>query len=205
MKLKLNSILFLGSLALVILLLLVLSIRSLFTMGISVNTNRVAVIKQMRSLARLETASFTIEKVIDAGTTGGNVFQQFLFGDKILLVAHGQVIAGFDLSQISDRDVQVSGKTLRLTLPPPQVLVATLDNTQTKVYDRKRGLLADSNTDLESKARGAAETSIKEAACKGDILNQASENARKQLTSLFTSLGFETVTITIPTGTCNEF
>lgn len=171
--------------------------------GITVNTSRASVIKQMRSLSRLETASFTIEKVIDAGTTGGNVFQQFLFGDKILLVAHGQVIAGFDLSQMSDRDIKVSGKTLRFTLPPPQIFVATLDNTQTKVYDRKRGLLADSNTDLESKARSAAETSIKEAACKGDILSQASENARKQLTSLFTSLGFETVTITIPTGTCN--
>ena len=67
--------------------------------GIKLNTDRAAVIKEMRSLQRLETASFTIEKIIDGGTSG-NVFQQFLFGDKILLIAHGQVIAGFDLSQI---------------------------------------------------------------------------------------------------------
>lgn len=200
---RLSKLLLLASIFGVILLFLVVSVKNILTSGLSVNTNRAAVIKQMRSLARLETASFTIEKVIDAGTTGGNVFQQLLFGDKILLIAHGQVIAGFDLSQLSEKDVEVSGKTLRLTLPPPQILVATLDNTQTKVYDRKRGLLANGNQDLESKARSVAETSIKEAACKADILTQASENARKQLTSLFTSVGFETVTITIPTGTCN--
>lgn len=203
MSSRLNKLLLLASIFGVVLLLLIFFVRSLLIQGITINTNRAAVIKQMRSLARLETASFTIEKVIDAGTTGGNVFQQFLFGDKILLVAHGQVIAGFDLSQLSEKDVEVNGKKLRLTLPPPQVLVSTLDNTQTKVYDRKRGLLANGNQDLESKARSAAEASIKDAACKADILNQASENARKQLTSLFTSVGFETVTITIPTGVCN--
>lgn len=167
----------------------------------SINTSRTAVIKEMRSLSRLETATFTIEKVIDAGTTGGNIFQQFLFGDKILLIAHGQVIAGFDLSQISQNDVTVSGNSVTLKLPPPQILVATLDNTQTKVYDRRRGLL-NSNEDLESQVRSAAEVSIKSAACDADILGQASENGRKQLTTLLSALGFETITLEIPKGSC---
>lgn len=194
--------LILASLFLFLIVVLVFSLKRLFSENVTINTNRAAVIKQMRSLSRLETASFTIEKIIDAGTTGGNVFQQFLFGDKILLIAHGQVIAGFDLSQISANDVEVKDNTLRLTLPPPQILVATLDNTQTKVYDRKRGLLANNGQDLESEAREAAEKSIREAACEAIILSQASDNARKQLMSLFTSLGFETVTITIPQASC---
>src|SRR3989338_6907977 len=70
-----------------------------------INTNRAAVIKQIQSLQRLETASFTIEKIIDAGASGDNVFQRLLFGDKILLIAHGQAIAGFDLSLVSEKDI----------------------------------------------------------------------------------------------------
>lgn len=170
--------------------------------GSQINTSQTAVIKEMRSLQRLETASFTIEKVIDGGTTGNNVFTQFLFGDKILLISHGQVIAGFDLSQISDNDIKVDGKNLTVTLPAPQILTTTLDNTQTRVYDRQKGLLAPEDKDLESKARAAAESSIRDAACKGGILQQATDNARKQLTTLFSSLGFSSVTLEIPNGSC---
>jgi hypothetical protein len=169
--------------------------------GTNINTSRVAVIKEIRNLQRLETASFTIEKIIDGGTSG-NVFQQLLFGDRILLIAHGQVIAGFDLSQISEKDVVISDKSLRLTLPKPQVLVTTLDNTQTRVYDRTRGILNPGDKDLESKAREAAQNSITDAACKGDILKQASDNARKQLTALLSALGFTQITIDIPESSC---
>lgn len=170
--------------------------------GTQINTNRAAVIKQIQSLQRLETASFTIEKIIDAGTTGDNVFQRLLFGDKILLIAHGQAIAGFDLSLVSDGDIQVDGKNLRVTLPKPQLLTVVLDNTQTRVYDRQRGILSADGKDLETQARIAAEKSIKDAACQGNILQQASDNARKQLTASFYSLGFETVTIEIPSASC---
>lgn len=169
--------------------------------GIKLNTDRAAVIREMRSLQRFETASFTIEKIIDGGTSG-NVFQQFLFGDKILLIAHGQVIAGFDLSQISEKDIEVKDQSIRVTLPKPQVLVTTLDNTQTKVYDRTRGILSPGDKDLESKAREAAEKSIKNAACKGGILKQASDNARKQLTAFLSALGFVQISIDIPEGSC---
>ena len=169
-----------------------------------ITSNRAAVIKQIQSLQRLETASFTIEKIINEGNSGDNVFQRLLFGDKILLIAHGQAIAGFDLSLVSDKDIQVEGKSLRIILPKPQLLTVVLDNTQTRVYDRQRGILSTDGNDLETKARIAAEKSIREAACQGNILSQASDNARKQLTASFYSLGFETVSIEIPSATCQE-
>ncbi|OGG20609.1 hypothetical protein A3D03_05365 [Candidatus Gottesmanbacteria bacterium RIFCSPHIGHO2_02_FULL_40_13] len=169
-----------------------------------ITSNRAAVIKQIQSLQRLETASFTIEKIINEGNSGDNVFQRLLFGDKILLIAHGQAIAGFDLSLVSDKDIQVEGKSLRIILPKPQLLTVVLDNTQTRVYDRQRGILSTDGNDLETKARIAAEKSIRDAACQGNILSQASDNARKQLTASFYSLGFETVSIEIPSATCQE-
>lgn len=167
-----------------------------------VNTSQPSVIKEIRSLQRMETASFTVEKIIDAGTTETNVFSKFLFGDKILLIAHGQVIAGFDFSQISEKDIIINEKNIRVSLPSPQILITSLDNSKTRVYDRQRGILNSGQKDLESVARTAAEKSIRDAACKGGILQQASDNGRKQVTALLYGLGFTRITVEIPSGTC---
>ncbi len=177
------------------------SLKDFFNSGFSFNTSKTTVIKQIRGLNKLETASFTIEKVIDGGTSG-NQFQQLLFGDRILLIAHGEVIAGVDLSKLKNSDVIVEGNTVKLILPKPEILVTRLDNDQTRVYDRSTGLLNRGDKDLESKARETAEQQIKGAACTGNILNIAAENARKQLTALFKAAGFTTVIIDIPQGSC---
>ena len=168
-----------------------------------VNVSRAAVITELRDLNRLETAAFTIEKVIDAQTATSGKIEEFLFGDKLLLIAHGEVIAGIDLSQLDESGIQIDDASVTLTLPPAQILVTSLDSTQTKVYDRKTGILAKGDKDLEGEARKEAEQSIRAAACEGGILDQASENARKQLTALFRTLSFENITITIPSSTCN--
>ncbi len=165
------------------------------------NPNSQAVVKQLRELNRLETASFTIEKIIDAKTSG-NRFQEILFGDHILLIAHGEVIAGFDLSKLNNESVQISDKNLSLKLPPPQILKVSLDNAKTRVYDRRQGLLTKGDKDLETKARGEAEKEIWEAACQGKILDEASKNARSQLSALFRSLQFSIVNIEIPLASC---
>ena len=178
------------------------SVRSLLFQPFGVRASSQTVVKQLKELSRLETASFTIEKIIEAGKEEKNPFVDFLFGDKLLLIAHGQVIAGFDLSKISEKDVDVTGATIRITLPPPQILITSLDNTQTKVYDKRQGLLSNRGKDLESDARIAAEKEITTSACKDNILSEASKNAEKQLTSLFKTLGFTTVLVEIPNGTC---
>lgn len=165
-------------------------------------TNSRTVIKQIQSLNRMETAQFTIEKVIDAGTNG-NVFQQFLFGDKLLLIAQGEVIAGFDFSKVTENDIAIENGTVGLALPQPEILITTLNNDQTRVYDRRTGLLSKGDKDLESKAREQATNLIRQAACQGNILDTASTNARNQLTALLKSLGFTTVIITIPPATCS--
>lgn len=166
-----------------------------------INMSSQTVIKQIRSLNRLETSSYTIEKIIDVGTSG-NKFSQFLYGDRILLIAHGSVIAGFDLAKMEEENIQVNGETLNVTLPAPEILVTKLDSDQTRVYDRQQGLLTKGDENLESEARAEAEKVIKDAACKGGILDEASKNARNQLTTLFKSLGFATVIIEIPQGSC---
>ncbi len=163
--------------------------------------NTTAVVKEIRALNRWETSSFTVEKIIDSESSG-NVFQQFLFGNSILLIAHGEVIGGFDLSQFSEKDISTQGTSITLTLPAPGILLSRIDNSKTRIYDRKQGLLVAPNNNLESDSLASAETSIRAAACTEGILNSAATNAKNQLTPLLTSFGFTSVTISIPEGHC---
>lgn len=184
-----------------VMVLLVYLIKWTLSPAITVNTNQASVVLQIRQLNRLETASFTIEKIIEAGTNG-NAFQDILFGDKILLIAHVEIIAGFDLSNLDDKSVKVDGKTIQINLPTPQILFTRLDNAQTKVYDRRLGLLTSGNKDLESTARLSAEQSIRAAACTQGILEVASKNATAQLKTIFTTAGFTEVNISVPSVVC---
>jgi hypothetical protein len=167
----------------------------------STTQDTTAVVEEMRALNRWETSSFTVEKVIDSGKDG-NVFQQFLFGNRILLIAHGEVIGGFDLSHFSEKDIKIQGSNISITLPAPQILVARIDNSKTRVYDRQQGLLVPSNNNLESDALASAQKSIQDAACSDGILTAAATNAKSQLTSILSSFHFTNVTITIPSGHC---
>jgi len=160
-----------------------------------------AVITQIRKLSRLETAQFTIETIIEAGGKDER-FGGILFGDKLLLIANGRVVSGVDLTTITERDIEIENSNLNITLPPSQIFSVKLDNTKTRVYDRQKGLLSKSEKDLESTARLAAEGKIRQAACEGGILIEASTNAKEQLEALFSTLGFTSVTVTVPVGEC---
>jgi hypothetical protein len=150
----------------------------------------VTVIKQIRSLSRLETSSFTIEKVITADSGEGPL--GFLFQDKLLLVAHGEVIAGVDLSRMDDNSVKVVGTSVFVTLPASEVFVATLDNQKTYVYDRQTGVLGQ-QTNLETLARQKAEQEILKGAIEGGILTLAQDNADQVIKKLLEALGFADV------------
>jgi hypothetical protein len=154
----------------------------------------VTIIRQVSSLSRLETASYTIEKVITA-ESGQGAFS-FLFGDRLILVAHGQVIAGVDLSKMGEDDVIVAEDgTAVVTLPPAEILVVKLNNQDSYVYDRETGLIG-MNPALETEARRAAEQEILNAALEDGIMDMAQQNAEAYVRQLVLALGFREVMFT---------
>lgn len=199
---KKNSIIIIAVLLIVLLTVFTVFQKVITRSKYNVDVSRTAIIKQLQTLNRYETTSFTIEKIIEAGTTQGNALSQFLYGDRILLIAHGEVIAGFDLATMKEQDLEIQGKTVTVTLPPAEILVTRLDSEQTRVYDRDQGLLSQGDKDLETQARVAAEQSITQAACEGGILVEASEKGRNQLTTILKAVGFETVIVQIPDSSC---
>jgi len=163
----------------------------------------VTIIRQVRSLSRLETASYTIEKVITAESRRGPF--AFLFGDRLILVAHGQVIAGVDLGEMGEDDIIVADEgTVVVMLPPAEVLVATLDNQESYIFDRDTGLIG-MNPALETEARRAAEEEILDVALEDGVLEMAQRNAEAYVRQLILALGFREVIFAqsspIPTST----
>lgn len=154
----------------------------------------VTIINQIRPLARLETIQYTVEKVITA-EIGQNALAP-LFGDRLLFVGHGYVIAGIDLSKIRSEDIHYEDGILVINLPEAEVFVATLDNNQSYVYDRETGLLTHGDINLETTARQAAEDQIKQAALEDGVIKQAQANAENYLESLLNTLGYPEVTFT---------
>ena len=148
----------------------------------------------MRALARLETIQYSIEKVITAEIGQGTF--DFLFGDRLLFVAHGVVIAGIDMEKISPEQMRLENGILYVTLPPAEIFVATLDNQKSYVYDRETGILNKSVQDLETMARQTAEDEIRKAALEDGILQQAQTNAENYLFRFFQALGYENVIFT---------
>jgi hypothetical protein len=149
----------------------------------------VTYITEIRSLARLETIQYSVEKVITAEVGQGAL--DFLIGDRLLLVAHGKVIAGIDMSKIKPEDMRLENGVLYVTLPPAEIFIATLDNDKTYVYDRDTGVLKRPAVDLETRARQVAEVEIRKAAEQDGILELAQQNAETYLAKFFAALGYE--------------
>jgi hypothetical protein len=162
--------------------------------GMRVDTSTPAVVEKIRQLSRLETVDYSIDKIVE-GSRQNPYLPNFLVGDKLMLVAHGDVIAGVDLSQLQASDVAVDGSHVRVRLPEAQVLSTRLDNAHTRVYSRSTGVLVEADPDLESEVRRAAEDQFTQAALADGLLDKAHQNARASVSALLRGLGFQRVDV----------
>src|SRR2546425_4768946 len=78
------------------------------------------VVDRIQKLQRLETVVYTMDKIVTGGRE--NPFlPNFLAGDRILLLVHGEAVAGIDFGNLKSGDVSIQGKNIRLRLPQPQL------------------------------------------------------------------------------------
>jgi len=151
----------------------------------------VTIVHEIQSLARLETIKFSLEKIITAETHQG-VFD-WLIGDRLIFVAHGEVIAGIDLNKLNPEDLEVKNGVLYVTLPDVEIFITAIDNEQSYVYERDTGLFTHGEVDLETEARRVAEREIERSAIEDGILDMAEQNAINFLYRLFRDLGYPEV------------
>jgi hypothetical protein len=156
------------------------------------------VIDKVQRLNRLETVVYSLDTVVE-GDESSSVLPDALAGDKLLMIVHGETIAGIDMSQLKPESVEIAesgaGRTIKLTLPPAQVFLTTLDNQKTRVYARETGLFVKADPNLESQTRAKAQEQLQAAALSDGILDNATKNARSTVTAMLEGLGFSHVEV----------
>lgn len=170
------------------------SLLTSFGFGAKTTLTDSSVVREIRSLQRLESVVYTLDQIVTSEHIYG-IVPPSLAGDRILLIVHGDVIAGIDLSQLQPQDVAVHDHSVRLRLPQAQIFTTRLDNQRTRVYSRDTGLFSTPDPQLESEARRHAEEQLTAAALQDGILGNATQNAKNSVTALLHSLGFEQVEI----------
>jgi len=159
---------------------------------LSIDVSQPTVVNRIQQLQRLETVVYTMDKIV-SGAKENPIFPDFLAGDRLLLLVHGEVVAGIDFSSLKPGDVRVEGKQVHLHVPAAQVFSSRLDSAKTRVYSRQTGLLVPTDPNLESLVRQEAERQLTEAALADGILRTAQKNATSTITSLLQGLGFEKI------------
>lgn len=156
------------------------------------------VVNKIQRLNRLETVVYSIDTVVEGSKTS-TVLPDVLAGDRILLVVHGQSIAGIDLSKLKPENVRITEnngvRAIHVTLPASEIFVTSIDNQHTRVYARSTGVLVPADQNLESETRAKAQQQLQQSALSDGILDAARKNARATITTLLYGLGFQQVTV----------
>jgi len=159
---------------------------------LTIDVSQPTVVDRIQRLQRLETVVYTMDKLV-TGAKENPILPDFLTGDRLLMMVHGEVVAGIDFANLKPSDVKVDGKQVHLHLPAAQVFSTRLDSAKTRVYSRQTGLLVPTDPNLETQVRQEAERELQEAALADGILRTAQQNATSTITSLLQGLGFEKI------------
>ena len=156
------------------------------------------VVEKIQRLNRLETVVYSLDTVEET-TESNPVLPDAIAGDKLLMIVHGQTIAGVDLSQLKPDSVEITdtggSRTIRLTLPPSQVFFTNIDNDKSRVYARDTGLFVKADPNLETVTRAKAQSDLQQAALADGILDAATKNAHATVTAMLEGLGFDHVDV----------
>ncbi len=158
------------------------------------NLDPPALLAQVQQLNQLTTVKYTVQKIV-----GMKEPSPFMGSESILLVMQAHVHAGIDLASMRPSDVSVrSDGTVVLRLPPPQILNVSIDEKETKVWDRAKTWWTPwipYSLDLEQRARLAGLDAVNKAAREMGILEQAERNAETSIRGLLGLAGVKSVMI----------
>jgi len=158
------------------------------------NVDQPTIVRQIQQLQRLETVSYTADKIISGGHANAYL-PNFLAGDRLLLVVHGEVIAGINLADLQPGNVEIQRQKVSIHLPAAEVLSTRIDSARTRIYSRETGLFSSPDPNLESEVRAEAERELQQDALQDGILKTAADNAGSTIAAMLRGFGFREVDI----------
>jgi len=147
----------------------------------------------VKETGQLLTAEYTLTKIIKAND---NKTWYKVGNRKILMSCEALVRAGINLENLAPADIQVTGDSISLLLPPPQFFSLSIPPDSIKVQYQEVDILRDPFSAAEREALLAqAEVQIRQTVDSLGILQTAGANARLYLQQLLANAGFNKVHI----------
>ena len=155
-----------------------------------------AVVEQVRRMGELSSAGVYEELVLtdrDDSYLGElrrlDGVRRIAGSGDFVIICKGRVRAGFDLAKMKPSDFSVSGDTLRVTLPPVEVLDVIINPTDYEHFSGHRTHEETVGIILQAKQR------LRLDAIQAGVLDQAEASGVASLQRLFSSLGYKQVDI----------
>lgn len=160
-------------------------------------------LQSMRDLSRYVAADGTFQVIVDLQEDKNNI-PDFLINQRTLFVGSGTVEEYVEFGALGSDALKVDNdkKSIQLTLPPPQQSAAALDMQKSYVVAEERGLLNRigdafrSDPGKQQRVYQLAQQRITQAAASSGLDQRAKDNTQRMLESLFTRLGFTSVSVT---------
>ena len=166
---------------------------------------------EVRDIGQLSTVEYTIGKIIILEDSDFD-WKDFEWTDiewtdidklpkigerKLLISCKAKVKAGVDLSKIKEEDINVSGNTIEITLPPAEITSFSMDPNSVRTEMENISGFRDAFTQREkSEFLQQGEEAIKNDMADSEVLEDARDNAEMFLEDFYQQLGFEHVIVT---------
>ena len=185
-------------LALVLFLVLHLGVRRQRTLAIEQTET---LVDQVRRIGELSSAGYYEELVLTdrdesylAEVKRATGLNRLTGNDDFVIICKGRVRAGYDFTKMGPDDFSVSGDTLRLTLPPVEILDVVINPTDYELFAGHRTHEETVGLVLQAKQRLRAD------AIRAGIFDQAELSAESALRRLLASMGYREVVLTFRKG-----
>ncbi len=167
------------------------SLSSLLRGGAPQIEDTPVIIQQIKNIAQMFTQTFYDEYVYDTGVIRTPLFNQ---NKRLIFIAKGEVISGFDLSELNEKSIIRRGKSIVVKLPPARILDVVINPSGFETFIEQGEITFEESKKFHEDARRIFDRNARD---KG-ILKNSAEQGRQMLEKFFRLLGFESVDIIIP-------
>ena len=118
-----------------------------------------------------------------------------MLGEELVMDVGVRIVAGVNLKHLGEDDVRIDGNSVSITLPPTKVLMVYVDETLTRVVERKKGWLSSHDISLMDAARREAMDAMVTAAIDKGLFQRAGQQAAATVAALARGLGVENISV----------
>lgn len=109
--------------------------------------------------------------------------------DELVLIAHGKIRAGFDLSKLEEGDISIKGDTLSMNVPEAEIFDVIINPSDYEIFVEHGKWSHEQFTALQKQASDT----LQKHAAEIHLIDKASETGMKKLETFFKTFGFSEV------------